>query len=287
LKIPHVIPYQGSKRKLAPRILAFMPFRKIETFYEPFAGSAAVTLAAAASHKATRYVINDKFKPLAELWKLIVKQPNTLIEEYSHFFNSQLGNEKEYFSDVRELFNQNQSPSALFYLMARCVKNSIRFNSAGEFNQSPDNRRLGMKPEKLKAEVKAASLLLNGKVRIFAEDFRKILRKATPNDFVYMDPPWQGTSGKHDPRYAYHLNLKSLIGELERLNYTNVPYLLSFDGKCGEKSYGKELPQYLALEKVSLNAGRSAQATLLGRNQKTIESLYLSPALVETKKYKV
>jgi DNA adenine methylase len=268
LKIPHVIPYQGSKRKLAPQILAFMPFRKIETFYEPFAGSAAVTLAAATSNKATRYIINDKFKPLAELWELIVNQPNILIEEYTHFFNSQLGNEKDYFFYVRELFNQTQSPSALFYLMTRCVKNSIRFNLAGEFNQSPDNRRLGMKPEKLKTEVIAASFLLKEKVRIFAEDFRKILRKATPNDFVYMDPPWQGTSGKHDSRYAYHLNLKSLIEELERLNYFNIPYLLSFDGKCGDKSYGKELPQYLALEKVSLNAGRSAQATLLGRNQK-------------------
>ena len=34
------------------------------------------------------------------------------------------------------------------------------------------------------------------------------------------------------------------------------------------------------MKKVELHAGRSSQATLLGRNDVTIESLYLSPALL-------
>jgi DNA adenine methylase len=39
------------------------------------------------------------------------------------------------------------------------------------------------------------------------------------------------------------------------------------------------LPAKLHLTLVELEAGRSTQSTLLGRDEMTIESLYLSPAL--------
>lgn len=45
-RLPHPIPYQGSKRKLAPMIDDYLP-DGIDTFYEPFAGSAAMTIYAA------------------------------------------------------------------------------------------------------------------------------------------------------------------------------------------------------------------------------------------------
>ena len=96
-----------------------------------------------------------------------------------------------------------------------------------------------------------------------------------------MDPPYQGTSGKKDPRYAFLLDLNELTEELKNLNSREIPYILSFDGACGDKTYGTELPKSLNLEKVSLNAGRSSQAILLGRDDVTIESLYISPALVK------
>jgi DNA adenine methylase len=57
-------------------------------------------------------------------------------------------------------------------------------------------------------------------------------------------------------------------------------FALSYDGIKGEKSYGKELPQYLQLHRTLLNAGRSTQSTLLGRSDITFESLYLSDVLV-------
>ena len=161
------------------------------------------------------------------------------------------------------------------------LKNSIRFNSSGEFNQGPDNRRLGLKPDKLEREIRLASQLLKGKTTIVAGDFIDVIDGAKPDDLVYMDPPWQGTSGKRDPRYAHLLDLDVLITQLDNLNTRNIPFILSFDGTCGDKTYGDELPKYLCLEKVLLHAGRSSQATLLGRNEITIESLYISPALTK------
>ena len=57
-------------------------------------------------------------------------------------------------------------------------------------------------------------------------------------------------------------------------------FALSYDGIKGAKSYGKELPAELQLYQILIDAGRSTQSTLLGQNDITYESLYLSPALV-------
>lgn len=281
MKIPHVIPYQGSKRKLAPQILDYLQHEVKGTVYEPFAGSAAITLAAATSEIGSNYVIGDKFSPLIDLWELIINDPNYVAENYNRIWTEQLDDPKGHFLEIRKQFNTDPDPVQFLYLVARCVKNAIRFNAYGEFNQSADNRRLGMRPDKVLKESFAISSILKGKTKVVAGDFMEILKDAGPDDLVYMDPPWQGTSLKKDPRYAYLLDLEELISGLQQLNERGVPYLLSFDGTCGDKSYGKELPNYLELERVGLNAGRSSQAILLGRDDVTIESLYLSPAIIE------
>jgi len=281
MRTPHIIPYQGSKRKLAEQILALIQYKVKGTVYEPFAGSAAITLAAAKAKIGNSYVIGDKFSPLIELWKLIIDRPQFVAETYSKIWRAQLDNPKSYFLEIRKQFNNEPDPIKFLYLVARCVKNAIRFNAVGEFNQSADNRRLGMKPEKVFKEAQGASSILKDKTILISGDFMDILKNAGSDDIVYMDPPWQGTSLKKDPRYAYLLDIDELIEGLRNLNERNIPFLLSFDGSCGDKNYGKELPEFLQLEKVGLNAGRSSQATLLGRDDITIESLYLSPAMVE------
>ena len=286
---PHVVPYQGSKRKLADAILKYADGIEVDTFYEPFAGSAAMTLAAASRGLAQQYVLNDKYAPLMALWALIINDPDAVSERYESLWQGQLPvqdtidlNEYSYehFMAVRKAFNQDSDPVKFLYLIARCVKNAVRFNSSGEFNQSPDKRRRGTAPDKMKSNIVAASAVLNQGTQLYSKDFREVTATATANDLVYMDPPWQGTSTKKDTRYAYVLQIEALIDEIERLNERHVPCLLSFDGACGDQTYGQDLPAYLNLKKIELDAGRSSQATLLGREHNTLESLYLSPALV-------
>jgi DNA adenine methylase len=277
---PHVIPYQGSKRKLSSEILKFFP-SGINCLYEPFAGSAAITLAAATNKLAFSYCISDKLEPLSELWRSIITDPEGIADEYRHYWEEQLIDPVSYYYKIREDYNSQERPAQLLYLIARCVKNSIRFNGSGQFNQGPDKRRLGMKPLKLKREILHAAHILTGKTEVKCCDFSLSIENARHDDLVYLDPPWQGTSGKRDPRYAFLLDYDALLGELDRLNCKKVPFILSFDGICGVKEYGESLPASLSLKHVLLNAGRSTQATLLGRSDVTYESLYLSPALVE------
>jgi DNA adenine methylase len=65
------------------------------------------------------------------------------------------------------------------------------------------------------------------------------------------------------------------------MNEKDVSYIISYDGQTGGKTHGKLLPCRLSLKHLNIHAGRSSQATLLGYNHETVESLYLSPALVE------
>ena len=74
MNVPHPIPYQGSKRNLADDILRYFPAH-VEVLHEPFAGSAAISLAAAAQEKANRFHINDLNKPLVDLWRAAGYEP--------------------------------------------------------------------------------------------------------------------------------------------------------------------------------------------------------------------
>lgn len=277
--IPQPIPYQGSKRAIADEILEFAPTR-LERIVEPFAGSAALSITAALRGRAKRFLLNDLNAPLMALMDQIVNHPNEIGDRYTSIWQAQTGRTKAYYNEVREEFNRTHDPGLLLYLLARCVKASVRYNASGDFNQGPDNRRLGRRPSSMRQEISAVSRLLIGKTEITSLDYRALLDRIDPGaDFVYMDPPYQGTSTTRDPRYFSSLNVHDLILFLERLNHQGVMYALSYDGHKAGKAYGIALPDRLSLLRFEINAGRSSQSTLLGRDQTTYESLYLSPTL--------
>lgn len=277
--IPHPIPYQGSKRKLADTILRYLP-ADIDRLVEPFAGSAAVSIAAAYHEKASQFLLNDLNVPLMVLWERIIHQPEDIVMGYQILWERQQGKEKDYYAFVREEFNRTRRPDYFLYLLARCVKASVRYNSAGEFNQSPDNRRKGALPATLRKHILQTSALLVGKTTLRQTDYRNILKEVIPTDVVYLDPPYQGTSDGSDSRYLAGLIHEDFVAALENLNRRCISYILSYDGRTGAKKYGKSLPASLSLTTLELNAGRSSQGTLLGREVVTYESLYLSPALI-------
>ncbi len=280
MRVPHPIPYQGSKRLLAPAILAYFP-NNTARLIEPFAGAAGVSIAAALRRRADSIVLNDINEPLMRLWETIIESPETIALNYARVWKAQLGNQRQYYDAIRSKFNETHKPEYLLYLLARCVKASIRYNSEGQFNQSPDNRRLGMNPETMRWHIFTASRLLRGRATVTIGDYHRSLESAQPQDVVYMDPPYQGVCLNRDPRYISLLDFDSFTASLRNLNERNVSFILSYDGKTGEKSYGKPMPKSLGLIHVEIDVGRSSQATLLGRNHNTYESLYLSPALVE------
>ena len=276
--MPHLVQYQGSKRNLANKIISYIP-RETKRIIEPFSGTAAITIACASNEIGDEYLINDLNEPLIKLLENVVNSPEKTAKEYEIIWKKQLDNPISYYYDIRETFNSTHNPVLFLYLLARCVKGSVRYNSAGQFNQSPDKRRKGTCPDKMAHNIFGISSLLKGKVVFSSVDYKQVLEKATCDDVVYMDPPYQGVCGDKDSRYYSGINHFEFIEELRNLKHQNIPFIVSYDGKMGNKEYGNTLPADLQLEHIYINAGRSSQATLLGRNDETIESLYVSKKL--------
>ena len=278
MKVPHPLPYQGSKRGLATVILRYMP-KNTPRLIEPFAGSAALSLAALSAHKVGHVVIADNDQALMGVWQAILDTPQRLAENYSALWHTQLGQERSFYERVRADFNRQHQPEQLLYLLARCVKAAVRYNGQGEFNQSADHRRKGTHPNTMQKRLLEAHTLLKNRTTLLCADYRETLQLATTQDVVYLDPPYQGVSQKRDRRYRNALDQEAFFTALAALNQRQIAYMLSYDGHTGGKMYGSLLPQTLDLVRFELCAGRSSQATLNGKQALTYESLYLSPAL--------
>ncbi len=276
--MPHPIPYQGSKRNLAKVILSYFP-EKFDRLVEPFAGSAAISLASAHEKRTQRFLLNDANEPLALLWHEIVNRSDTLADDYERLWNDQRGRERTFFNWVRTQFNKHHQPSYFLYLLARCVKAAVRYNSRGQFNNSPDHRRRGALPSTMRQRIQGAAQLLRGRSTISALDYRSVLEDCQPSDLIYLDPPYQGVCGTRDQRYAMKIDHGAFCDALAMLNEKSCRYAVSYDGRVGDKVFGVRLPPYLKLVHIEIEAGRSSQGTLLGRKNETVESLYLSPEL--------
>lgn len=279
---PHIVQYQGSKRNLAPQILRYFP-QKFNRLIEPFAGMAAITIAVSKQRRAEQYVLNDLNEPLVNILREAINNPQKLIEEYTNVWSEQItfeGGSVEHFYKIRKDFNEgNKSAANMLYLLARCVKGSVRYSTNGMFNQSPDKRRMGTNPKNLASNVYMISSFLKGKTEFSSVDYREVTKMAKRGDIVYMDPPYQGVCTTRDSRYFSGICFDDFVECVDDLNSRGIDFVISYDGTCGEKQYGVDLPKELKLKKVMLNAGLSSQSLLLGKKEKTVEALYISPNL--------
>ena len=286
-KIPHIVQYQGSKRLLAPQILKYMP-NKFNRLIEPFSGMAAITIAVAKENRAQQYIINDINESIVRILEMTIDSPTMLIEKYTKLWSEQFTFDEghiKHFYKVRDRFNDGeQTAEIILYLIARCVKGSVRYGKTGKFNQSPDKRRHGTSPKNISANIHQISALLKGKVSFSTLDYREIFDIAQQGDIVYLDPPYQGVTNSRDCRYLKGLSYEEFSESIALLDKKGIDYIISYDGECGGREYGRDLPSSLNCTKYMLNAGISTQSTLLGKNDITYESLYVSKSIVEAVK---
>lgn len=276
--VPHPFPYQGSKRALAHTLMQFIP-RDTARLVEPFAGSAAVSIAARYLGLVSSTTINDVNAPLMSLWRRIVSDADNLSREYEELWLAGVDKPKEHFLALREKFNAEPDAAALLYLLNRIVKGAVRYSKNGAFNQSADNRRLGARPKVVRERLLGTSGVMSG-TTVLSQSYEDVLLSATDHDVVYMDPPYQGVTNVRDHRYMAGLLRKDYEAVLYEANARDLSYIISYDAVRADGKYGEPLDGGLDLTHLHVVAGRSAQSTLSGGNDVTVESVYLSPALV-------
>jgi len=136
--------------------------------------------------------------------------------------------------------------------------------------------RRGMTGERFAMSMPALRLL-KGKTQVAAGDYREVLGDAGLKDIVYMDPPYQGVCGERDGRYIKGLSFEGLHTRTEKAERA-ASFLHSQLRRQGERQGLRQTnAEDLDLFRMELDAGRSTQATLLGKDMTTYEFLISLP----------
>ena len=177
--------WAGGKRQLLAHIEARLPER-IDTYFEPFLGGAAVFFRLAARGRFRRAVLADANPELVNCYQAVRDDVDGVIAELRKHRN-----DRALYYRVRRRDPAKLSPTAraarLIYLN-RCGYNGLyRVNSSGQFNVPFGSYSRPVICDEPKLRAAAAALR---KVKIECDDFANTLRNVGRRDFVYLDPPY-------------------------------------------------------------------------------------------------
>lgn len=241
--------YTGGKFKLLPQILPLFP-SQIDCFVDLFCGGCNVGI----NVSANRYVYNDSCEPLINLYSVMQTMESEdflckvekLIQKYKlsnvklngyEFYNCSsadgLGSyNKEKYLMLRSDFNSLSKKDSDYYVMLYVLivfafNNQIRFNSSGKFNLPIGKRDFNQNMYK---KLNNFLSLIHSQNAIFTHnDFRNFdISKLTPNDFVYVDPPYLITCAAYNEQGGWTENdEKDLLCFLDSLSKKNIRFALS------------------------------------------------------------
>jgi DNA adenine methylase len=205
-----ILKWAGGKRSLVPRILKELPER-IETYYEPFVGGAAVFMALAEEKRFKRAVITDKNALLIELYQVVRDDLGKLLKKLEAL-QEQTSEDEYYEIRAQRGGTKIERAARLIYLNKTGYNGLYRVNSKGGFNVPYGRYK---RPKIYDPERLAAAAVALQDVTIKVADFEEMCGAAARGDAVYLDPPYLPLS-KTASFSAYHSDAFGLP-EHERL----------------------------------------------------------------------
>jgi DNA adenine methylase len=191
------------------------------TFFEPFAGGLAVSLAL--QHPNT--VVNDLNSELINMYTVIRDEPDLLIYFLSSFQSSH--NEEFYYKirnwDREESFanlNPVTKAARTIYLNKTCFNGLYRVNSKGYFNSPIGRTSSGKTPDIVQEDLIREMSQFLKTVQFHNGDYKKAVASAKVGDVVYLDPPYdQDEDIKSDGFVGYQKEgwTRDNLKELKRL----------------------------------------------------------------------
>jgi DNA adenine methylase len=221
-----VLKWAGGKAKLADTICALLP-SKFDTYYEPFAGGAAVFFALARQKRFRRAVLSDSNPELINVYEALKNDVEGVINTLRSW-----PYDREKFYQLRDQYHPRSAATRAartIYLNKTGYNGLYRVNRSGQFNV-PFGRHTN--PTICDAEnLKRVSECLKH-VDLVVADFEDVCRRASAGDAVYFDPPYMPVSAtayftsydKHPFGLEQHQRLARVFAELAE---RSVPAVLS------------------------------------------------------------
>jgi DNA adenine methylase len=208
-----VLKWAGGKQALAEKLIRFFPDH-FASYYEPFIGGASVLL----TLQPAKAVVGDLNDWLLDAYVAIRTDFTRVAKLLDRMVNT-----REEYERIRTISPDSldlyQRAAHLIYLNKTCFRGLFRVNQKGQFNvpYGAYDRRY-YDPDNLAA---VAGCLRDVEIRY--TDFELCLSGATPDDFVYLDPPYYKQGGYSDfDRYTKwkfrendHIRLAAVCRELD------------------------------------------------------------------------
>lgn len=221
------VKWAGSKRKSVPFILEHLPPGK--RLFEPFAGSAAISLAT----NYEEYCLGDVNPDLMTLYRWAEQDADTLIEETRLLFEALNPKDPSGYYKLRENYNRTSDPferAKMFMALNRYGYNGLcRYNLDGGFNVPHGRYEKVYFPER---EIRAAGEHFKGRLKVDTRSFELQLENVRDGDVVYCDPPYVPISDTADfTQYAkggFSLaQHKVLADKAQQLRLKGIPMFIS------------------------------------------------------------
>ena len=184
------VKWAGGKRSLVPEIARRLP-ASFNTYWEPFLGGGAVFFALDSRIQSAQ--LSDVNAELALTYQMIRNRSAEVLGLLSDHAER---HSKTYYLAVRRM---NGMPSAIevaarfIYLNKTCYNGLYRVNKKGQFNVPMGSYKNPMICDS-DGILAASDVLQKATIRI--SDFGKV--SPSPADFIYADPPYDGTFNGYD-----------------------------------------------------------------------------------------
>lgn len=271
--------WAGAKKRLIPRIQSDSAgaFR----YVEPFLGSATVFLNLDAH---LTCIGGDESEELISSLISLRDEPSKVLEHLRTMENT-----KESFLRIRNLdredtyrkLQESFKAARFIFLNHTCFNGLYRVNSRGEFNVPFGNRAIKMPEIEERAftvsKVLRDKLAVAGSENLIRADFRVLLGKALPGDFVYLDPPYSSNmSGEMFVGYTAagfskndHYELLDWMGAAREVG---IRAMLSNSSQPSIEAYAKKLG--LSVETQVVRRSIAASDALRGKVEELLVTNY-------------
>ncbi len=191
--------WAGGKRNLVPQLKTYFETTG-GTFYEPFVGAGAMTLAMVGGVSRVAGDLNNElintYQQVRDNVDEVVRALSVHKNEQSHFLNVRAWDrDPDFFQNL----GLPERAARMIYLNKTCYNGLYRVNRRGEFNvpfgRMPNVDIVSEATLRLASEnLNGSESGLGGKVRFECTDFIALTQDAEEGDSVYFDPPYDPIS---------------------------------------------------------------------------------------------
>lgn len=225
--------YIGSKGRIVNEIFEKVP-DNVEMFADVFGGGFNVGI----NSNAPMVIYNDINYFVEEIIRSFKENDTYQYLLYMKKIIKKFGLEKansDAYREARSYYNelpiQKRDPRMLFTIILYGYQQQIRFNSKHEFNNPVGMRWFN---DKVLEKMISFSRIIKEKNIIFnSTDYNEIIENADENTFIYLDPPYQLTTGSYNDGKrgfnGWNEDLEnSLLKNLNILNEKEIKFMLSY-----------------------------------------------------------